>query len=202
MLKKTVFLRILTMLILTVVILQTTLLAAECREVKDKVVRLHILAQSDSAKDQLVKLRVRDALLARADFTGLKGTDPDTAVKTLRRQLPALQKTAEAELKKLQVPQTVTCRIAPAQFPTRCYDGVTLPAGEYTALQVILGEGKGHNWWCVMFPPLCLAAAADREELLTATLSPGGCYLVGSGDITVKFKAVELVESVIGRLKG
>ena len=131
-------------------------LQQEQRELSEKLIRLHVVANSDSQEDQAIKLQVRDAVLAAAD--GLEEERLETA-------LPEIQQAAEACLRQLGREETVTVSLGMERFPTRMYDSFSLPAGTYRALRVTIGEGAGKNWWCVVFPSLCFrATAAELEE--------------------------------------
>ena len=149
-----------------------TALAAHRRRVADRVcadtVRLHILANSDTLEDQLVKLQVRDAILAALPDSVLQAGDTAEAEAALRQALPTLYLAAQRALYKAHSPQTARLRLEQLDFAARDYGSFTLPGGRYTALRVELGEGKGHNWFCVLYPALCVsgaqAAYPTREE--------------------------------------
>lgn len=154
------------------------------------LIRLHVLANSDSPLDQRVKLLVRDDLLrdSRDLFAGVEGAGEARTV--VRRNLDFFRRVAERRLKAegLAYPVQVSYGVFP--FPVRTYGDLTLPAGRYTALRIVLGRGAGHNWWCVLFPPLCFlemdtklsrervkwtkAPAGDRVAVRLKFLPPGG----------------------------
>ena len=136
----------------------------------DRVVRLHVLANSDGEEDQALKLLVRDRVLAQATELLTQAKDRTEAETLLREELPELEALAVRELRANGCAYPVTAELTDTEFPTREYDGFTLPAGEYLALRVVIGEGAGRNWWCVVFPPLCTAASADVPA---AALSAG-----------------------------
>ena len=130
-------------------------------QLAEKVVRLHVLANSDSEEDQALKLKVRDAVLEQATET-LRGADSQAeASRRLTDILPELEETAHAVITANGYDYGVRAELAETSFPTKEYDGFALPAGEYLALRVLIGEAAGQNWWCVVFPPLCTAAASD-----------------------------------------
>lgn len=149
-----------------------TALAAHRRRVADRVcadtVRLHILANSDTLEDQLLKLQVRDAILAALPDSVLQAGDIAEAEAALRQALPALHLAAQRALCKAHSPQAARLRLEQLDFAARDYGSFTLPGGRYTALRVELGEGKGHNWFCVLYPALCVSGAQaeypTREE--------------------------------------
>ena len=132
---------------------------AVCRQVRADTLRLHIVANSDSAWDQELKLRVRDSMLQEVSALFEKVPDQAQAVQTARRQLPRLQAAAERAVRENGSRQQVRVRLVRMRFPTTHYEGFSLPAGEYDALRIELGKAAGHNWFCVLYPGLCLPSA-------------------------------------------
>ena len=168
-------------------------------ELADKVVRLHVLANSDSEEDQALKLRVRDAVLEQATAILEQSADRREAESRLRGQILELERIAAKEIAAEGYDYPVTVNLENTDFPTKEYDGFTLPAGEYLALRVIIGEGQGRNWWCVVFPPLCTAASADvPASALAAGFSEEEVGLITEEDqcYVLKFKAVEWWETL------
>ncbi len=165
----------------------------------EKVVRLHVLANSDSEEDQALKLRVRDRILERATEL-LQTTDSrEEAEALLREHLPEFQKLAGAEIADSGYEYAVVAELTQTEFPTKEYEDFTLPAGEYLALRIVIGEGGGQNWWCVVFPPLCTAASADvPATALAAGLGEEEIGLITeeNNGYVLKFKAIELWEQV------
>lgn len=135
-------------------------------ELRGSVLRLHILAQSDSEEDQRLKLKVRDALL-ESGVLGGAGSLEEAAV-LAEEKLPEIVDIAETTLRENGCGYPVSAKVLEMSFDERTYGDITMPAGDYTALRICIGEAKGHNWWCVMYPPLCIPAAcgvvADEEE--------------------------------------
>lgn len=173
-------------------------------QLAERVVRLHVLANSDGQEDQALKLLVRDRVLARATELLTQARDRTEAEALLRAELPELEALAVRELRANGCAYPVTAELADTQFPTREYDGFTLPAGEYLALRVVIGEGAGRNWWCVVFPPLCTAASADvPAAALAAGLTEDQVGLITEEDrgYVLKFKAVEWWEELRVRLE-
>ena len=167
----------------------------------DKVVRLHVLANSDSEADQSLKRTVRDAVLAETEVL-LEGVENrDTAAQVLRAQLPQLRRTAERTMAEQGSHYPVEVRLETAEFPTKTYDGCALPAGEYLALRVLIGEAAGQNWWCVVFPPLCSAAASEvGETAVAAGMSGEQVRLITEEEgYVLKFKCVELWQQLRSR---
>ena len=148
-------------LILSVVL---TFAAARREQVAARVradtIRLHVLANSDTVEDQLLKLQVRDAILAALPDSVRAAETPDQAVAALRRSLPALRYAANQALRRAHSIQNAALRLETFDFAARDYGTFALPGGAYTALRVELGTAQGHNWFCVLYPSLCVAGAA------------------------------------------
>ena len=172
-----------------------------CQGVRDNAVRLHILANSDSAEDQALKLKVRDAVLAlSADWRDEAATAAEALVLAESR-LPAVQATAQEVVTAAGYDYPVTAEVCRIYFTTRQYDTLTLPAGTYDAVRLQIGAGEGQNWWCVMYPPLCVGAATDRKQA-TSLWSDNQQELVKNGDrYVVKFKVVEWVQSLLSKFR-
>ncbi len=134
----------------------------------DNLIRLHVVAASDSEEDQQVKLQVRDAVVAYVDEAMTHVMTVDEAKAWLRKNLPAIQQAANAVLQKLGFAYEAEVTLAQEVFPKRDYTTFSLPSGVYESLRITLGEGQGHNWWCVVFPTLCLPAAGEDTESVAA----------------------------------
>jgi len=167
-------------------------------ELSDKVVRLHVLANSDSEEDQALKLRVRDRILERTTVLLEQSADRREAEGLLRGDLLELERIAAEEIAAAGYSYGVTAEVTDTAFPTKEYDGFSLPAGEYLALRIVIGEGSGQNWWCVVFPPLCTTAASDvSTAVLAAGFSEDEVRMVTEQDgYVLKFKAVEFWEQL------
>ena len=163
---------------------------ARCEGISDRVLRLHVLAASDSAEDQAIKLKVRDAILAEAD--GLLDGVMNTALaeSMLTDALPKIQQIAERVLVQNGVDDAVSVELCDAYFHTRQYEHITLPAGEYRALRVVIGEGEGQNWWCMVFPPMCLSSACETDWNGILTQEQTG-IITDPARYEVRFKVVE-----------
>ena len=173
-------------------------------ELADRVVRLHVIANSDSEEDQALKLQVRDAVLARTEAILRASADRGEAESRLAAALPELERLAEETVAANGFDYGVTAELAETSFPTKDYDGFSLPAGKYLALRLIIGQGAGKNWWCVVFPPLCTAAAADvPETALAAGLTEDQVSLMTGDDdgYVLKFKVVEWWEELWQKLE-
>ena len=143
-------------------LLALTGVAGACEEVSREVFRLHILANSDSEEDQQLKLTVRDRLLQVTAPMFENCRSKEEASREAERNLDRIQEIAQQVVYDCGYNYQVTAKVTKMYFPARKYENFTLPAGEYDALRLVIGEGKGHNWWCVLFPALCLPSAAER----------------------------------------
>lgn len=169
--------------------------AAACGELPQSVVRLHVVANSDTALDQAVKLQVRDAVLEEAARWYEGAASMEEASAALCLHLESISEAARKALKAQGADYSATAQVTEMYFPTRDYEGFRLPAGRYRTLRVTLGEGEGKNWWCVVFPALCLPAATQEDALLA--LPEGEREIVENPEgYAVKFKLVELWESL------
>lgn len=156
------------------------------------VIRLHVLANSDSAADQALKLQVRDAVLAHTNTLLARTSNAGEATRVLEENLSELTQTARQEIAARGSAYPVAVRLEETWFPTRTYENVSLPAGNYLALRVLIGEAAGKNWWCVVFPSLCLSAVSETS-LQAAGLSRGEYALIQEDEDSyqIRFKAVE-----------
>lgn len=181
-------------------------LGQEQQELSGQMVRLHVVANSDSSRDQALKLAVRDRVLARAQELYTEGTDRAQALEILAAHLPELEREGQRVVAEWGLEQKVTARIDQSWFPTKEYESFALPAGEYTALKIVLGDGQGQNWWCVAFPPLCLGAASVTVEQAVQAGSftrEQADLMTGEGrGYVLKFKALELLGELKGTLGG
>ena len=165
----------------------------------DRMVRLHVLANSDSEEDQALKLQVRDSIIGYAEDILRSSHDREDAAKRLEQALPELEHLAADTIAQNGYDYAVTAELADTTFPTREYEDFTLPAGEYLALRVVIGAGEGHNWWCVVFPPLCAQSTEDLSQTaMAAGLSDDDVGLITEEDqgYVLKFKSIELWESL------
>lgn len=135
-------------------------------DITETVFRLHILANSDSEADQQLKLKVRDAVLEETSyiFEG-KGSAKESA-EAAEKHLSEIKSVAERVIMENGYDYSVQCEVTDMDFDCRVYDKITMPAGHYKALRITIGEADGKNWWCVMFPPLCLPAVTNIDEAL------------------------------------
>ena len=187
---KTIEIAVIVAFVITVI--STLSFENTCQGVREKVLRLHVVANSDSVCDQSLKYTVRDEILKDGEsiFSG-----SDTAFKAeekIRDSLSFLRESAENTVRKEGYDYKVSVNIGRMYFPTRKYENITLPAGYYRAVKVIIGEGRGKNWWCVMFPPMCLPAAIKNSPDLADLLSEKEEQIVTDGKkYEIKFWFVE-----------
>ena len=177
-----------------------TYVASISGEIRENVVRLHILADSDSEIDQQVKLKVRDALLEKNTELLSNKVTPENAEDYFESSKAELEKCANEVLKENGFNYKATITLGEEYYTTRVYEDLTFPAGTYTSVKVVLGSGEGKNWWCVMFPPLCVPVAnggleTDDGVNLEEYLDKDGKRIVSSkGKFKAEFKIVELYE--------
>ena len=168
----------------------------------DRVLRLHVVANSDSDSDQARKLLVRDAVLAQASQLLENADDRGHAEAALAPHLDELAQAGADALARTGRTDPVTVTLADQWFPTKEYDGFSLPAGQYRALRVTIGEGKGRNWWCVVFPPLCVASVSEQsvESAAEGVLSEDQVALITGqdGGYVLKFRLIEWWQELTG----
>lgn len=147
-------------------------LLADKEQLREEILRLHVVAASDSEADQAVKLRVRDAVLGslRQGLSDL--TDMEQAVAYVEEMIPKIENAANLVLAEAGFADTVQVSLTEWEFPEREYDTFSLPAGVYNALRVVIGEGEGQNWWCVVFPELCMGTTSEEFREMS-TFSDG-----------------------------
>ena len=178
-------------------------LQAQQQRMSEKIIRLHVVANSDSAADQAIKLHVRDAVLAAARQALQDADDPQQAI---AQALPALEAAANAALAAQGSRETARVSFRRELFPTRDYDTFSLPSGVYRSLRVTIGAGGGHNWWCVIFPSLCVPATADgfvqAAEAGGFTRAEIGLMTQADEGYVLKFRSLELLQALKKALFG
>lgn len=170
---------------------------AEARQqsISASLVRLHVIAASDEQAEQELKLRVRDAVLEYLE-PKLRGVESAAeAQEIIGSDLEGIGRAAAA----VSEGRRVTVSLGEERYPTREYAAFTLPAGRYESLRVILGEGQGHNWWCVVFPPLCLSAA-ECEQAQQVMSQEDYALITGEADYEIRFRLVELWGELVSLL--
>jgi len=164
----------------------------------DKLLRLRVIAESDESTDQADKLLVRDAVLAALEPRIGDCASLEEARAAALEALPQLAEAAGKALEEAGRPRPLTLRLGAEDCPLRAYETFTLPAGNYETLTVTLGAGEGHNWWCVVFPPLCLAAAGEggEEDEEWSVFSPAEQRLMTAGSVEIRFRCLELLQKL------
>lgn len=175
-------------------------------DISNSVFRLHIIANSDSVFDQELKLSVRDRILKDAGYLFENSTSAQDAAQIAKENLSSICEIALSEVEENGFDYKVTAKVDKFAFPTKTYQDISLPAGKYTALRIEIGEAKGKNWWCVMFPPLCLtdgvlALNEESKETLKNNLTTEEYNLVtkspsGAVPVEVRFKIVEIFQKI------
>lgn len=168
--------------------------AQQCEDIPNRVLRLHVLANSDSEEDQELKLYVRNRVLTESAGLLDQAKNREDAEQIVTESLSQLEAAAADEIASRGYDYPVQVELENVYFTTRTYEQVTLPAGRYDALRVTIGQAEGKNWWCVMFPPMCLPAAQEVEEL-DDVLNPEQMEIV-TGEYEIRFKTVELYEQL------
>ena len=170
--------------------------AKTSEESRSDVLRLHVIANSDTSVDQNLKLRLRDYILQEGKDIFNGSVNVENAVEKIEPVLPELEKSAKAFVNQAGFDYDVKISLSNEYFTTRTYETVTLPAGKYLALRVVIGSGEGHNWWCVMFPPMCVPAA-DKKDEIENVFSEKEIKLVESKPkYEPRFKVVEIYEQL------
>ncbi len=170
-------------------------------QVRKEVLRLHVIANSDSSADQNLKISVRDVILAEGAEIFDGSVNIENAAEKILPKIDLLTEAAERLIDERGFDYSVKISLEKEYFTTRTYETVTLPAGEYLALRVVIGEGNGHNWWCVMFPPMCISAADETDEL-NNVLSNNELKLVEKNPkFEPRFKIIEVYESLKQRVQ-
>lgn len=195
---------ILILLSLFILISAISYVDAVSNNIADSVFRLHVIANSNSKEDQELKLKVRDELLSYMNIISKDSTSKQEAMQIVNEHKEEFTQIAEKVIKENGYNYTVNVQIGKADFPTKYYGDITLPAGTYDALKVQIGEAKGQNWWCVMFPPLCFVDVStgivpdNSKQELKQSLDNEEYDLISKTDdneISFKFKIVELFQN-------
>lgn len=182
--------------IVTAVIFSICSFAKTSEEIRSDVLRLHVIANSDSSVDQNLKLRLRDYILEEGEDIFDGSVNVENAVKKIEPKLAELEKSAETFVKNVGFDYDVKITLSNEYFTTRTYESVTLPAGKYLALRVVIGSGEGHNWWCVMFPPMCVPAADKKDEIENVFTDKEIKLVESKPKYEPRFKVVEIYEQI------
>ncbi len=165
-----------------------------CDDIYSNMLRLHVIANSDSEKDQKLKLLVRDEILKTGSELFDGKTNIDTAADKLYEEREKLEEAAKSVLRENGCDGDVKISLSKSYFEVRQYEGFTVPAGFYNSVLVEIGNAKGKNWWCVMFPPLCIPAVSDNGNLEVFN-EDGKAVLLSDLKIDARFKVAEMYHS-------
>lgn len=194
--------KILTVLI-TLTLLITTLAVLPVHgesEIYSNVLRLHVIANSDSEDDQNLKLLVRDAVLAEAQILLCNVYDRAKAEETVMQNIEILRSVAERTVLDNGYDYPVAIELGKEEYPTKNYESCSFPAGEYTSLRILIGEAAGQNWWCVLFPPLCLSAATDTDAFASVGITDNQYQIITDSESTkykIRFKILESFSNAV-----
>ena len=168
---------------------------ASCEDLRENILRLHIIANSDSNEDQSLKLKIRDEILNRSEDLFENATDIETAIDIATDKTQEFCDIANEVIRENGYSYSVTAQIGDSYFETREYEDFTLPAGFYKSLIIKVGKAEGKNWWCVIFPEICLPAAAKGD--LTDTVNQSSAKIAKENErYVMRFKVVEIYESI------
>ena len=179
-------------LILAAVMVATVIPTEAEGMIYEDTLRLHILANSDFEEDQRLKIKVRDALLDKYSILLSESTDTDAACREVESRLGEIEEYAKAVIKDLGYSYDVHAYIGKEWYDTRVSEDFTLPCGVYSSLRIVIGEGAGQNWWCVMYPPICTELATENSGGDNLGYTSEEMTLI-SGKYNVKFKFLELI---------
>ena len=166
----------------------------------DEVLRLHVIANSDSDADQELKLLVRDAILGETRKILKNVKSREEAEKIISENSALLENIALETVRKNQFDYPVTLELGREKYPTKNYESCAFPSGEYLSLRIKIGEASGENWWCVLFPPLCLSAATDKDAFTSVGITDSQYQIITETDnpkYKIRFKLLESFEQLI-----
>lgn len=197
--KKTIFRIEISLLVALIIcgVLNINAFSQQCESIREKMLRMHVIANSDSEEDQKLKLKVRDAVLSAGKEVFDGSITSSEAQAKITPHIVYLENVALDTIKNEGFDYSVKIMVEKEYFNTRTYDNsITLPAGFYTAVKVIIGEGKGQNWWCVMFPPMCLPTAVAECEISDVLTDDETEIVTETEKYKFKFKIVEFFEEI------
>lgn len=196
-------------LILTLILIFTLLISyarATGSDISNSVLRLHILANSNTDADQKLKLAVRNRVLSETRSIFESSSSAAESARLAKEHSSIIQSIVEDEIKTQGFDYSAAVSIEETAFPTKTYGDLTLPSGKYTAVRIKIGEANGQNWWCVMYPPLCFAdgvitASDEAKSALSQSLSEDSYNLVTGNDngaipVEIRFKIVEIFQNL------
>ena len=178
-------------------------------DLQSNLIRLHIIADSDDEADQQVKLKVRDAVLQEVG-SRLSAENEDECKEEIINNLGEIEEIADRVLQESGFTYTSRVMYGKFAFPEKTYKSMTLPAGDYYGVRILLGSGEGHNWWCVMYPPLCfkegeeVTLSLESKKILRENLDKDTYDIITkkNNEVVVKFKVVEIVQEIKQKISG
>ena len=175
-------------------------------DISNSVVRLHIVANSNSGEDQQLKIKVRDRIISETSQIFQNTESTSEALSLARHNSDLIRKIAIDEIKQNGFDYDVSVSVEKSAFPTKVYDNITLPSGKYDAVKVKIGDAMGENWWCVMYPPLCftsdvLSVSDESRKKLQNSLSPSSYSLITQSSdsaipVEIRFRIVEMFQNI------
>ena len=172
-------------------------------EIYDSVLRLHVIANSNSEEDQALKLKVRDALLEKSQALFGDCETKDEAIEKIRENITAIEEEAAAVISSEGYSYPISVEISEEIYPTKSYESFCFPSGSYMSLRIVIGEGAGENWWCVLFPPMCLSAASTTtpdDAFISVGLNKDQYGIITETEslkYQARFKILEVIEKTI-----
>lgn len=199
MTKRKYLLEISFLILLTLLFAWGTALERQQQQIADSMLRLHVVGASNSERDQEIKLQVRDAILTVTEPYFQSISSISDAKSVIRNHLGELEAVANETLSQLGCGDRASVTLSRVLFGTRVYDGFSLPGGYYDALCVTIGAGNGKNWWCVVYPQICMASSVEQQKAVAVMggLDPQDAALI-TEDYTLKFKTLEIFENLMG----
>ncbi len=168
--------------------------SGSCRDIEDRLLRFHIIANSDSKEDQALKQKVRDGITRYTDELFRSCHSKEEAMQITRDRIDDINNKAQQIVKDEGCSFKTAASLTKMHFDTRVYDDFTLPAGTYDALRITIGKGEGHNWWCVLYPAVCISAA--KKDIGSALTKEETDIVKNSDKYVVKFKFMEWIEQI------
>ena len=171
-------------------------------QIYEDVLRLHVVANSDSEEDQTLKLAVRDKIISMSAQLGEEADNIEEAEIIISESIDDIRDCAQKEVYANGYDYPVEVRLVREEYPTKNYASLCFPSGEYLSLQVLIGDAAGQNWWCVLFPPLCLDAASESNEdaFISVGFTPEQYKVITETDspkYKARFKLLEVIEDIV-----
>lgn len=190
---------------------------ASQKTISNKIIRFHVIANSDVAEDQALKLKIRDEVLKYIYPKLNESKNIDESRKIIKKNDNSIKEIAQNVVKKNGYKYSIITKLSHENFPIKTYGNITLPQGNYEAYRIIIGNGQGHNWWCVMFPPLCFTditkgevSYKKTEKEMKNVLNSSEYNMVDNTkdntvkreEIVMKFKSAEILKKICNKVQG